>query len=166
MVRRLGLPAAVERALLRRGDGMRKSIEASQVVDALLPALAREGCVGRAEGVSRAHSRARVVHLLDRIGVRPGPHPPLRGDLAYRATARRPFPRRPGGRGVPSPDRAGGARRRHGRCERRRDFTASRLVGPKRIGMIIDAYRVSGVTLPLRIAGRRPGGAGAARARR
>ncbi|MGT2509438.1 glycosyltransferase [Cupriavidus basilensis] len=153
LVRRLGLPAAVERALLR-GDGI-ESIEASQVVDALLPALAREDASDVLKRFPGPFARA-VVHLLDRIGMQPGR---IRRYAAISHTVRQRADHFPGGRevevfhhptgleglGEDTADASGGA-----------IFTASRLVGPKRIGMIIDAYRVSGVTLPLRIAGGGP----------
>lgn len=153
LVGRLGLPTAVERALLY-GEGI-ESIEASQVVDALLLALARDDAPGALKCFPNPFARA-VVHLLDRIGMQPGR---IRRYAAISHTVRLRADHFPCGRevevfhhptgleglGEDFADRGSGA-----------IFTASRLVGPKRIAMIIDAYRVSGVTQPLRIAGDGP----------
>ncbi len=151
-VTRLRLPPALEAALLQGRGG--ESLDAAEVADVLLAALARADTPPELLQFPGTFSRA-VVHLLDRIGMQPG-H--IRRYAAISRTVRDRAAHFPAGCAVevchhptgleglaPTtlPDDAG-------------IFTASRLVGAKRIDLLIDAYGRSGAALPLRIAGAGP----------
>ncbi|WP_167671052.1 glycosyltransferase [Allopusillimonas ginsengisoli] len=148
----LRLPSAVSDALLDAGP---TSLEAVEVIDALLAARERCDNWDSVAALPGPFSRA-VVHLLDRIGMRPG------RIQRYAAIAREVADRKdyfPPGCAVeifhhpthllddalvlPAQEQEGAPA----------IFTASRLVREKRIDLIIDAYRMSGVHVPLRIAG-------------
>lgn len=151
-VARLRLPPALESALLAGHGG--ESLDAAEVAETLLAALTRADAPPELLHFPGTFARA-VVHLLDRIGMQPG-H--IRRYAAISRTVQERASHFPAGCHVevchhptgleglaPAalPDDAG-------------IFTASRLVGGKRIDLLIDAYLRSGATLPLRIAGAGP----------
>lgn len=151
-VARLRLPPMLEAALLAGHGG--ESLDPAEVAETLLAALTRADAPPELLHFPGTFARA-VVHLLDRIGMQPG-H--IRRYAAISRTVRDRAAHFPAGCAVevchhptgleglaPTtlPDDAG-------------IFTASRLVGAKRIDLLIDAYGCSGAALPLRIAGAGP----------
>lgn len=149
---RLRLPPALATALAEGTGGL--GLDAAEVVDTVLEALARPDTPPELLRFPGPFARA-VVHLLDRIGMQPGR---IRRYAAISRTVRERAWHFPDGCAVevfhhptgleglaPAALPAGAGL-----------FTASRLVGAKRIDLLIDAYVRSGVTLPLRIAGAGP----------
>ncbi|AMR81776.1 glycosyltransferase [Cupriavidus nantongensis] len=151
-VARLRLPPMLEAALLAGHGG--ESLDPAEAAETLLAALTRADAPPELLHFPGTFARA-VVHLLDRIGMQPG-H--IRRYAAISRTVRDRAAHFPAGCAVevchhptgleglaPTtlPDDAG-------------IFTASRLVGAKRIDLLIDAYGRSGAALPLRIAGAGP----------
>lgn len=93
-----------------------------------------------------------VVHLLDRIALSPGEirrHFAIAQTVADRADY---FPPGVAVDVIHHPTSLNGLHE----SEPRAIFTASRLDGPKRVDLLIRAYRRAGVTMPLRIAGSGP----------
>ncbi|SOZ67328.1 putative glycosyltransferase [Cupriavidus taiwanensis] len=151
-VERLRLPPALEAALLQGRGG--ESLDAAEVADVLLAALARADTPPELLQFPGTFARA-VVHLLDRIGMQPG-H--IRRYAAISRTVRDRAAHFPAGCAVEVCHHPTGL---EGLAPTTLPadagiFTASRLVGAKRIDLLIDAYGRSGAAMPLRIAGAGP----------